>query len=371
MPELNLSELARRVGVAKSTAHRTCSVLVGRGLLDRTDAGGYRLGLRFVEYGHLASIRSAVRDRGLPLLVELRNSLGETVQIGVPAGVDVVYVERVEGMRALRYASENSRRSPLHRSSAGKVLAAYDARAAGGAPAGRAAGRARATRSWCPSVFVAELSRVRQRGYARSVDETELGMSSLAVPVWARPGGAVVAAISMVGPTSRVVGEHEVGHVTALTAGARRLTDALARGEYAAGGAAALTASALAGRAGVAHAVAQLEALDGRSAAQADGPVVRVRRLASPRAISCAHLELARVDGDDAPIAAHPCAAWTRAVSQRQLQLGLGQVPAGATRIDAAHEQHLGPVDVAEPGDDRLVEQHGADGPVGASGGGR
>jgi len=127
VPELNLSELARRVGVAKSTAHRTCSVLVGRGLLDRTDAGGYRLGLRFVEYGHLASMRSAVRDRGLPLLVELRNSLGETVQIGVPAGVDVVYVERVEGMRALRYASENSRRSPLHRSSAGKVLAAYDA----------------------------------------------------------------------------------------------------------------------------------------------------------------------------------------------------------------------------------------------------
>src|SRR6185369_14218765 len=127
VPELSLSELARRIGVAKSTAHRTCAVLTQRGLLDRTPSGGYRLGLRFVEYGHLATARSAVRDRGLPLLVELRNSLGETVQIGVPAGVDVVYVERVEGMRALRYASENSRRSPLHRSSAGKVLAAYDA----------------------------------------------------------------------------------------------------------------------------------------------------------------------------------------------------------------------------------------------------
>lgn len=230
--ELNLSELARRVGVAKSTAHRTCSVLVGRGLLDRTPSGGYQLGLRFVEYGHLASARSAVRDRGLPLLVELRNSLGETVQIGVPAGVDVVYVERVEGMRALRYASENSRRSPLHRSSAGKVLAAYDsalleARLAAGLPASTG------YTIVVPELFVAELSRVRQRGYARSVDETELGMSSLAVPVFARPGGPVVAAISMVGPTSRVVGEHEVGHVTVLTAGARRLADALARGEYA------------------------------------------------------------------------------------------------------------------------------------------
>ena len=97
VPELSVSELARRIGVAKSTAHRTCAVLAARGLLDRTEAGGYRLGLRFVEYGHLATERSAVRDRGLPLLVELRNTLGETVQIGVPAGADVVYVEPVEG----------------------------------------------------------------------------------------------------------------------------------------------------------------------------------------------------------------------------------------------------------------------------------
>ncbi len=233
-PELNLSELARRVGVAKSTAHRTCSVLVARGLLDRTASGGYRLGLRFVEYGHLASARSVVRDRGLAQLVELRNALGETVQIGVPSGADVVYVERVEGMRALRYSTENSRRSPLHRSSAGKVLAAFnpellEARLRAGLPASTG------YTIVVPELFVAELQRVRQRGYARSVDETELGMSSLAVPVWARPGGAVVAAISMVGPTARVVGEHEVGHVATMTAGARRITDALGRGDFALG----------------------------------------------------------------------------------------------------------------------------------------
>jgi DNA-binding IclR family transcriptional regulator len=233
-PELNLSELARRIGVAKSTAHRTCSVLVARGLLDRTASGGYRLGLRFVEYGHLASARSAVRDRGLPHLVELRNILGETVQIGVPAGADVVYVERVEGMRALRYSTENSRRSPLHRSSAGKVLAAFnpellEARLRAGLPASTG------YTIVVPELFVAELTRVRQRGYARSVDETELGMSSLAVPVWARPGGAVVAAISVVGPTARVVGEHEVGHVSTMLAGARRITEAIGKGEYALG----------------------------------------------------------------------------------------------------------------------------------------
>jgi DNA-binding IclR family transcriptional regulator len=229
--ELSLSELARRVGVAKSTAHRTCAVLARRGLVDRTPRRGYRLGVRLVEYGHLATERTAVGQQALPLLVDLRNALEETVQVGVAAGVDVVYVERVEGQRALRY-STNSRRSPLHRSSAGKVLAAFnpelaDARLRAGLPPSTG------YTIVVPELLVAELAGIRERGHARSVDETELGMSSLAVPVRDSARGPVVAAISMVGPTPRVVGDHEARHVRILKAGARRLTEAIAEGGYA------------------------------------------------------------------------------------------------------------------------------------------
>ncbi len=231
VPELSLSELARRVGVAKSTAHRTCAVLSARGLLDRTAVGRYRLGLRFVEYGHLATMRTPVRDRGLPLLVDLRNTLGETVQIGVPAGADVVYVERVEGIRALRYANENSRRAPWHRSSAGKALAAHlpdmvGARLLAGLPASTG------YTIVAPEVLMTELVKIRARGYARSIDETELGMSSLAVPVRASPGGSVVAAISLIGPTARVIGDREVQIVHVLQMGAKHLTDTIASGEF-------------------------------------------------------------------------------------------------------------------------------------------
>jgi DNA-binding IclR family transcriptional regulator len=228
--ELGVSELARRVGIAKSTAHRTCSVLVARGVLDRSADGGYRLGLRLVEYGGLATERTAVGDRGLPLLVELRNTLGETVQIAVPAGADVVYVERVEGRHALRYAT-NARRSPIHRSSAGKVLAAFNP------PLAEARLRAGLPPSTgytivVPELWRAELARVRERGYARSVDETEIGMSSLAVPVHVPADGPVVAAISMVGPTARVVGEHEAHHAATLQAGSRTLSASIEKGEF-------------------------------------------------------------------------------------------------------------------------------------------
>jgi IclR family transcriptional regulator, KDG regulon repressor len=227
---LSLSELARRVGVAKSTAHRTCAVLARRGLVDRTTGRGYRLGLRLVEYGHLATERTAVGEQALPLLVDLRNTLEETVQVGVPAGADVVYVERVEGQRALRY-STNSRRSPLHRSSAGKVLAAFnpelaEARLRAGLPPSTG------YTIVVPDLLLAELATIRERGYARSVDETEMGMSSLAVPVRDSEDGTVVAAISMVGPTPRVVEDHETHHIGILKAGAGRLTQAIAEGGY-------------------------------------------------------------------------------------------------------------------------------------------
>jgi DNA-binding IclR family transcriptional regulator len=229
-PELGVSELSRRVGIAKSTAHRTCAVLAARGLLDRTSDGAYRLGLRLVEYGSLATKRTAVRDRALPLLVELRNTLGETVQIGVPAGGDVVYIERVEGRRALRYTT-NARRSPIHRSSAGKALAAYhpamvEARLRDGLPPNTG------YTIVVPEVLREELERVRRRGYARSVDETEIGMSSLAVPVHVPLDGPVVAAISMIGPTARLIGDHEAHHVSVLQAGARKLSESIERGEF-------------------------------------------------------------------------------------------------------------------------------------------
>jgi DNA-binding IclR family transcriptional regulator len=229
-PELGVSELSRRLGIAKSTAHRTCAVLAARGLLDRTAGGAYRLGLRLVEYGSLATERTAVRDRGLPLLVQLRNTLEETVQIGVPAGGDVVYIERVEGRRALRYAT-NARRGPIHRSSAGKALAAYhpemvEARLRDGlAPS-------TGYTIVVPELLREELERVRRRGYARSVDETEIGMSSLAVPVHVPLDGPVVAAISMIGPTTRLIGDHEAHHVGVLQAGARKLSESIEKGEF-------------------------------------------------------------------------------------------------------------------------------------------
>ena len=229
--EIGLSELARRVGVTKSTMHRTCGVLVDRGALERTVTGKYRLGVRLLEYGQLVTTRSALRTQALPLLVELRNAIGETVQLGVPSDGDVLYIERVEGLGALRFTTEASRRSPVHRSSAGKAIAAFRPEVAA---ARIKAGMKPYTGHTIviPKMFVEELARVRERGYAISIDEAELGLSSIGVPIRDHPDGEVIAAISTAGPTARLLGDHESHHVRLMLNASRQLTNALAAGAY-------------------------------------------------------------------------------------------------------------------------------------------
>jgi len=229
--EIGLSELARRVGVTKSTMHRTCGVLVDRGALERTPSGKYRLGVRLLEYGQLVTTRSALRSQALPLLAELRNAIGETVQLGVPSGGDVLYIERVEGLGALRFTTEAFRRSPVHRSSAGKAIAAFRPEVA--------AERIRLGMKpvtghtvVIPRMFLDELARIRERGYAISIDESELGLSSIGVPIRDQPDGEVIAAISAAGPTKRLLGDHQSHHVRLMLNAARQLTNALATGAY-------------------------------------------------------------------------------------------------------------------------------------------
>ncbi len=229
--EIGLSELARRVGVTKSTMHRTCGVLVDRGALERTLSGRYRLGVHLLEYGQLVTTRSALRTQAFPLLVDLRNAIGETVQLGVPSGGDVLYFERVEGLGALRFSIEAVRRSPVHRSSAGKAIAAYRPDVA--------AARVKAGMTpftghtiVIPRMFMEELARIRERGYAISVDESEIGLSSIGVPIRDQPDGQVIAAISTAGPTGRLLGDHESHHVRLMLNAGRQLTNALAAGSY-------------------------------------------------------------------------------------------------------------------------------------------
>jgi DNA-binding IclR family transcriptional regulator len=203
--ELGISEVARRVGVAKSTAHRLLTTLCARGMAEQNpETGRYRLGMHLFALGQLAASRSQMHRLALPLLAELKQRTGDTIHLAIPDGVDMLYVERLETVREMRLMSAVPRRIPCHATSSGKAVAAFDDHLA---TARVTAGLTQETASTLisPVQYRADLLKTRRRGYAVSVDETVVGLTSVAAPVFDHTGKAC-AAISIVGPTARILG---------------------------------------------------------------------------------------------------------------------------------------------------------------------
>lgn len=198
--ELGVSQVARRLGVAKSTAHRLLSTLAERGLVEQNpETGRYRLGMHLYELGQLAMARNHLRTMALPLLAELRQRSGLTVQLAVPDGADVLYTERLETTRGVALLRQTGHRLPAHTTSSGKAIAAFNpAFAAARRRAGFPARTDRTLRT--AEEFDRVLEEVRRQHGAISLDEATVGVGSCAAPLHG-PSGEAIASVSLVGPT--------------------------------------------------------------------------------------------------------------------------------------------------------------------------
>lgn len=206
--ELGVSEIARRLGVAKSTAHRLLTTLCSRGLVEQNPGTGkYRLGLHLYELGHLALARVQLRRKSMKLLEELREVSGWTVHLSVAAGADVLLLERLPTLRAMQVVEEYRRRWPLHATSSGKAICAFDPESAqrridAGFP------------QYTPSTIGSEqqfrrtLESIRKLGYATSHGETMPGVASVGAPVL-DPAGFAIAAISITGYSTDLVHDED------------------------------------------------------------------------------------------------------------------------------------------------------------------
>ena len=101
--EIGISDLAKRLGVAKSTVHRLAVTLVADGMLEQNpDTGKYRLGLSLFRLGSLVRQRMNISNEGRNLLRELREKVDETVHCAVLDGAEIMYVFNLEGTQAIR-----------------------------------------------------------------------------------------------------------------------------------------------------------------------------------------------------------------------------------------------------------------------------
>jgi IclR family KDG regulon transcriptional repressor len=200
---IGVSELGRRLGLGKSTVHRLLTTLVAEGLVEQDRrTGGYRLGIVMFELGEAVRVHLDLHAAAGPVLAQLREQTGESAQVGVLDGVEVVYVDRLESAHSLRLFTETGRRVPAHCTSSGKVLLAHLPEPDRETCLSRPLPRLTPHTLTDPAALRAELARVRERGWAEAVNERELGVASLAAPIRDRHG-EVVAAVSIGAPVAR------------------------------------------------------------------------------------------------------------------------------------------------------------------------
>ncbi|MEO5723202.1 MAG: IclR family transcriptional regulator [Ilumatobacteraceae bacterium] len=210
-PTMRLSDVAKELGVANSTAHRLLAALVERGfVVQEPDTRRYCAGPTLMEIGRAAVLHLGLRQLARPLLEELAVMLGETVHLGVRQGKQVRYIDAVESTRAVRVAARTGRVMAANTTSTGKVLlAALDdevVRALFTADSPPAAASTTSTTSATArqlTELLGELDRCRRAGFAANSGESEDGVVSVAVAV--RDGaGEVVAAVSCAAPEHRL-----------------------------------------------------------------------------------------------------------------------------------------------------------------------
>jgi DNA-binding IclR family transcriptional regulator len=223
--ELGVTEIARRLDVAKSTAHRLLTALCARGFAERVPATSrYRLGLHLYELGQLAQDRLAPRHFALPVLEQLRVATGQTVHLSTSRGADVVFIERLQTLRGIPLIGERHRRMPLHTTSAGKVLAAFNPEASQACEsAGLTPMTERSIRS--AGTWAKTLADIRRNGYAFSDSENRIGLASVAAPV-IQANGQALYAVSVAGPSETIVPQRE-SLARLVTAAARKITQRL------------------------------------------------------------------------------------------------------------------------------------------------
>jgi IclR family transcriptional regulator, KDG regulon repressor len=202
---LGVSELARRLDLAKSTVHRLLTTLAAEGLIEQDHAtGGYRLGIVVFELGEAVRVHLDLHAAAGPVLASLREQTGESSQVGILDGTEVVYVDRLESSQSLRLFTETGRRVPVHCTSSGKVLLAHLADADREALLARLPLTALTPHTLADrDALRAECAKVRRRGWAEAVNEREIGVASVAAPV-RDVAGTVVASVSIGAPVIRL-----------------------------------------------------------------------------------------------------------------------------------------------------------------------
>ncbi|MEI4473755.1 IclR family transcriptional regulator [Frigidibacter sp. MR17.24] len=224
-----LSDAARAVGLAPSTAHRLLTTMEQRGFVQFAAATGrWYVGRRAFAVGAAFSRRENLVAPALPILRRLRDATRETANLGVIEDGVVRTVAQVESREIMRAIASPGGRTPVGCSGMGKAIVAAWPDAAIEALVARHGLAPKTPRSLTtPAALMAEIARVRAQGYAVDDEEFVAGMRCVAAVV-RDAGGEPVCAVSISGLAARVTQASVPELAQVVRRAAEALTEALA-----------------------------------------------------------------------------------------------------------------------------------------------
>ncbi|WP_067935012.1 IclR family transcriptional regulator [Alicyclobacillus kakegawensis] len=226
-PELGISELSARLGIAKSTVYRLLHTLSEMRLVDQ-DARShkYRLGLGLFVLGSIPYRRMEIRVKSFPLLIDLMHRVRRVVRLAVYDQGAVVYLCKLPEDKETTKFSSIGKRVACHSTAVGKLLLAYQdeeeiARVL------RRPLKAYTRRTIVnPEIIREQLLAIRKNGYATTYEESTKGACSVAVPV-ATEEGRVIAALSVTAGKSEFFPNQVQEYVREMRVYSRLITEQL------------------------------------------------------------------------------------------------------------------------------------------------
>ncbi len=226
-PELGVAEVARLLGLKRSTVHRALVTLESGGLLRQVAATQkYTLGPKVLSLAYVLQSQLSLVSIALPYMRTLRDRCNETIALHLLDGHHRVVVQQVESTHDLRRTYRDIGKAlPLYAGSPGKLLMAYlppeDIRKVIEESGLRPLTPVTITDR---QALLRELDGIRQRGYAISSGEHSPGIASISCPI-RNQDGQVIATVNISGPSVRLTEAKSLEYLPQL----REATAAISR----------------------------------------------------------------------------------------------------------------------------------------------
>lgn len=198
------TDLLGVVDQPRGTLHRHLSNLVEEGLLSQRADHSYELGVTLLKLASRAWAQNQFRTIAEPHLGRLHELTGETVHLGVLRGVEVIYLDKVEGRQAVRMHSQIGNASPIYCTGVGKAaLAALPKAERERLIAAMSFRRYTENTLEGAAALRAEIEEIGRTGIAFDRQEHEPGIHCVAAPIHSRDR-EFVAGVSATAPAYRI-----------------------------------------------------------------------------------------------------------------------------------------------------------------------